>query len=144
MIGEYFHRRFRIWIVGWLEAKIVDSFENNSIKWFILDEITAFPEEFSEQSNHMGQRQIPFGHDSFDLMEFGQMCGIQSFIAENSINAEHFGRFETLKMWNIFKIETYFGIHFVQANKVDGPKRRLCAFEANSFGPPPISNHIDS
>jgi hypothetical protein len=63
-----------------------------------LGEITAFPEEFSEQSNHMGQRQIPFGHNPLDLMEFGQMCGIQRFIAENSINAEHFGRFETLKM----------------------------------------------
>jgi len=59
--------------------------------------LTAFPEEFREQPNHMAQGQTPLGDDSLHLVELNQVCGVQRFVAEHPVNAEHFGWFEILK-----------------------------------------------
>jgi hypothetical protein len=49
---------------------------------------TPLLEELGDDSNEISKREVIVGHQSFNLMELGQVGGIQSLISEHSIDGE--------------------------------------------------------
>ena len=89
MVTEYLHAGFRVGVVGRLEAQFRDA---------------QLLEERVNDAFQIAQRQIPVGDQTFDLMELGQMRGVQRFVSEHTVDGEQFGGSEfTLKNRRKFK-----------------------------------------
>ena len=67
------HARFRIRVVGGLEAQSVDA---------------HFREEDFHEADESSQGQAVVGNDSFDLVEFCEMCSVDALIAEDAVYGE--------------------------------------------------------
>lgn len=79
METEYLHTRFSVGIVGSFEPQLCDA---------------QFPEEFIDSSHKVSKGQSIVGNHSFYLVELGQVCGVGTFISENSIYWEVLHRVE--------------------------------------------------
>ena len=73
MKPKYLHARFGIWVIGRLEAELVDS---------------HFGEENFHESNQPAQCEAKIRNHTFHLVEFRQMRGIDGLIAENPVDGE--------------------------------------------------------
>lgn len=80
MIPKDFHGGFRVGIKGWFEPQLRNA---------------NFLKKGFNRSNQVSQTQIIIRHESLDLMEFTQMCGIHSFIAKDAVNGKVTSWFET-------------------------------------------------
>ena len=81
MEGEYLHTRLRVRIVGRLE------FELGHAK---------LAEELVEDADEVAQGQVAVGDDTFDLMELGQVSGVQGLVSEDLVDREVLCRLEWL------------------------------------------------
>ena len=73
MISKDFHGWFGVRIEGWLEAKFLES---------------QFTEEGVQDTNQITQSQTIINDQAFNLMKFGQVSGIQTFIPKDSIDGK--------------------------------------------------------
>lgn len=58
--------------------------------------LTQLGEELPQDTHEVAQREAVVSHDTLDLVELGQVSGIQGLIPEHSIDGEVFGRSEGL------------------------------------------------
>ena len=73
MEAEDLHAGFRIRVVSGFEAQIVD---------------THFREEDFHEADEAAQGQAVIRNDAFDLVEFGEMCGVDALVAEDAVYGE--------------------------------------------------------
>ena len=79
MEGEDLHTWLCVGIVCWLELELGHS---------------EFLEELVEDADEIAQGQVAVSYDSLDLMELGQMGGVQGLITEYFVDREVLGWFE--------------------------------------------------
>lgn len=75
MVSEYLHGGLSIGIVGGLEAEVVH---------------THFGEEGAHEADEVAKGEVVVGDDAFDLVEFGEMGGVDCFITEDTVDGEVF------------------------------------------------------
>jgi len=75
VIPEDFHGGFSLRIVSWFEAQSSNA---------------KFVEESTDCSDEVVQSQILVDHESFDLVEFSEVGGIQGFVAEHPVDRKEF------------------------------------------------------
>lgn len=80
MVREDFERRFSVRVVSRFEAKVCDA---------------HFVEKDFHEADQVAQSDVVVGNYAFDLVEFGEMGGVDGFVTEDSIDGEQFGRFES-------------------------------------------------
>lgn len=51
---------------------------------------TQFGEELAEGAHEVAQGEPPVGHDALDLVELGQVRGVQALVAEHAVDGEIF------------------------------------------------------
>ena len=73
MEAEDLHARFRIGIVSGLEAQVAD---------------THFREEDLHEADEAAQSQAVIGNDAFDLVELGEVGGVDGLVAEDAVDGE--------------------------------------------------------
>ena len=71
--AEDLHTRFRIRVIGGLEAQVVDA---------------HFREEDFHEADESAQGQAVIRNDSFDLVEFGEVRGVDALVAEDAVYGE--------------------------------------------------------
>ena len=73
MEAKDLHARFRVGVVGRLETQAVDA---------------HFGEEDFHEADEPSQGQAVVCYDTFDLVEFSQMCSVDAFVAEDAVDGE--------------------------------------------------------
>lgn len=73
MVGEDFHRRFGIGVVGGLEADITDA---------------HFGKEGIHEADKVTEGGVPVGDNTLDLVELGKMGGVNGLVPEDTIDGE--------------------------------------------------------
>ena len=73
MEAKYLHAGFRVGIVSGFEAQIVD---------------THFREEDFHEADESAQSQAVIRNDAFDLVEFGEVRGVDGLVAEDAVYGE--------------------------------------------------------
>ena len=116
MVTEYFHAGLSVGVVGWLETQLGDTWvgrQANRVGGTIglmtkasscypptpptlACLLTQLGEELPQDTHEVAQREAVVSHDALDLVELGQVSGIQGLIPEHSIDGEVFGRSEGL------------------------------------------------
>src|SRR5690606_4339810 len=75
MEAENFHGRLGVWVISRFESQLVHS---------------HLCKEGSHETNQVTQSQTEISNDTLDLMELGQMCGVDGLVTEDSVNREVF------------------------------------------------------
>ena len=88
MVSEQFERRFSVRIVGRFELQVVDA---------------NLAHESFDCVHQVAQANVAVGNQALTLMELSQMCRVESFIAEDTINREIFDRLELFFLGKLVK-----------------------------------------
>jgi hypothetical protein len=73
VVSEDLHRRLGVGVVGRFEAQARD---------------THVGEEVFEEALEPAKRETEVSDDAFDLMELGEMGGVDGFVAEDAVDGE--------------------------------------------------------
>lgn len=113
MVAEDLHAWLCVWVVGRLEAEFGYAWKGR-IQLLIASEgkqnmgrqtkpivmsifrFTEFGEELVKDAHEISESEAVVGDHALDLMELGQMGGIQGFVSEHPVDGEILDRRELL------------------------------------------------
>ena len=73
VVTEDFHRGFGVGVIGWFEAEVGNA---------------EFGEEAFEESHQAAESEVVISNDTFDLVEFCKMSGVDGLVAEDAVDGE--------------------------------------------------------